>query len=142
MKRPQKKVAVSLFLLIALLALGVAVQARTFTGAKTAVAETDAVPVVSIELSPAEQEAALAFWTRERIKAAKPMEMPKQAGPAEVDRSAQALPELEGPYGFVTSGLAAPDADRIAKAAYPQDWLEVEGLDGVGAPDAVGPDAF
>lgn len=140
MKRPQKKVVVSLFLLIALLALGVAAQARTFTGAKTAVVETDASPVVSIEISPAEQEAALAFWTRERIKAAKPLEMPKQAGPAEVDLSA--LAEPTGPYGFVVSGLAAPDADRIAKAAYPQDWLEAEGLDGVGAPDAVGPDAF
>jgi hypothetical protein len=136
------KVVVSLFLLVALLVLGVVVQARSFTGIKASVPAADAAPVVSLEISPAEQEAALAFWTRERLKAAKPMEMPKQAGPAEVDLSARSSLETEGPYGFVTSGLAAPDADRIAKAAYPQDWLEVEGLEGFGAPDAVGPDAL
>jgi V8-like Glu-specific endopeptidase len=78
------------------------------------------------DVSPAEQRAALAFWTREAIAAALPMEMPSQLGPAEVDATALFEQEVTGPLGFVTAGAAAPGAALAAQAAYPLDWKALE----------------
>ena len=145
MKRTQtmnKTTVVSLLVVVALLVLGIGVQARSFNGARATAPKADAAAVVSVEIAPAEQEAALAFWTRTRLKAAQPLEMPKQAGPAVVDRSGLAEAEVVGPYGFVAAGRPAADADAVARAAYPQDWLEVQDLEGLEAPDALGPDAL
>ncbi|MBM4467453.1 MAG: hypothetical protein FJ014_18170 [Chloroflexi bacterium] len=82
--------------------------------------------VVSISISPAEQEAALAFWTREAIAAAQPMEMLVQLGPAKVNEAALLEEEATGPLGFVAAGVAAPGADKEAQAAYPLDWAALE----------------
>lgn len=82
--------------------------------------------VVSISISQAEQEAVLAFWTREAIAAAQPMEMPSQLGPAKVDEAALLEEEVTGPPGFVAAGAAAPGADKEAQAAYPLDWAALE----------------
>jgi V8-like Glu-specific endopeptidase len=82
--------------------------------------------VVSQIISEAEQQAALKFWTREAIAAAEPMEMIAQFGPEERGAGALSEPEVDGPHSFVAAGRAAPNADRIARAAYPQDWANLE----------------
>jgi V8-like Glu-specific endopeptidase len=82
--------------------------------------------VVSKVISPASQRAALAFWTREAIAAAQPLEMPSQQGPGVVDAAALSEPEVTGPPGFAPAGAAAPDADLVAQAAYPLDWAALE----------------
>ncbi|MCG8347751.1 MAG: trypsin-like serine protease [Chloroflexales bacterium] len=86
-------------------------------------------------ISPAEQQAALAFWTREALAAVQPMEMPSQQGPAEIDTTVLPEQEVIGPPGFVAPGMAAPDADRVARAAYPDDWarLDDQGTESVAA---------
>jgi len=81
--------------------------------------------VLMKRVSPRQQEAALAFWTREAIAAAQPLEMPSEPGPAEVDTAALDL-EATGPPGFVAPGAAAPGADEAAQAAYPDDWAALE----------------
>lgn len=82
--------------------------------------------VTSKVISQAEQEAALAFWTREAIAAAQPLEMLSQLGPVELDTTTAAeletASEVTGPPGFVAGGRPAPDANLVAQAAYPLDW--------------------
>jgi hypothetical protein len=80
--------------------------------------------VVKRSISPAKQEAALAFWTREEIANAQPLAMPTDSGSAKVDRTA--VKGVSGPVGFVAPGAAAADADAVAKAAYPEDWAALE----------------
>jgi hypothetical protein len=84
--------------------------------------------VVSISISQAEQEAVLAFWTREAIAAAQPMEMLLQLGPAGVGVGKATLIESEvtGAPGFIAAGAAAPGADKEAQTAYPLDWATLE----------------
>ena len=91
--------------------------------------------VVKKVISPAQQKAALAFWTHAAIEAAQPMEM-VSAGPEEIDLSAP--PAATGPRGFVAGGAAAPNADEIARAAYPEDWAALE--ESAAAMDAETPD--
>jgi V8-like Glu-specific endopeptidase len=78
--------------------------------------------VLTVESSLEEQEAALNFWTREKLAAAQPMDLPAQTGTAEVDAAVLTKPEAGGTSGFVAAGMAAADADIIAQAAYPEDW--------------------
>ena len=114
MKRIYKPILI-LVLLAALLSMTMAVSAQN--QGPTAGADGQ---VVSKSISQARQQAALAFWTRERIAKAKPMAMPVDNGAAEVDLAA--LSEVSGPAGFAAPGLPAADADQIARAAYPDDW--------------------
>jgi len=81
--------------------------------------------VVSHEISLADQKKALEFWTHEAIAAAKPLEIAMQIGPATPDEAALAMQDVAGPPGFAASGAAAPDADSIAQAAYPEDWAAI-----------------
>src|SRR4051812_44208433 len=82
--------------------------------------------VVTRVASRAEQKATLAFWTHEAIAAARPMGMPSQFGPAEVDTAALFESMVSGPPGFVAAGVAAPGADQAAQAAYPRDWAALK----------------
>jgi len=81
-------------------------------------------------ISPAEQKAALAFWTHKAIAAAQPLVMQSQVGapapaPA-VEEAALFETKATGTPGFAAAGAAAPDADRAAQAAYPADWAALE----------------
>lgn len=79
--------------------------------------------VVTKVISPAEQQAALAFWTKKAIAAAKPLEMKSQPGAdAVAQETALAEPKATGPAGYAPAGAPAADANRVAQAAYPSDW--------------------
>jgi len=79
--------------------------------------------VTSVSSTEEEAAAALAFWTKERLAAATPLEMPSQSGPATMDLSA---PAVSGPLGFSAAGAPAANADRQARADYPAEWAEAE----------------
>jgi V8-like Glu-specific endopeptidase len=111
-------------LLVALLSLTTSALAQQ--PARTPVNQASSQLVARHDVSPARQRAALAFWTREAIAAASPMEMPSQLGFAEVDAAALSEQEVTGPLGSVAAGAAAPDADLAAQAAYPLDWATLE----------------
>jgi V8-like Glu-specific endopeptidase len=81
---------------------------------------------MSKTVSLAQQKAALSFWTHEALAAAKPMPMPVQLGPVAADQAGVAQFEASGPAEFAAAGVAAPDADRAAKEAYPADWAALE----------------
>lgn len=73
---------------------------------------------------PADQQRqALEFFTRETMAATPPMVMPIDYGPAEVDQSAAIVPELLGRPGDSPAGAAARGANKVARAAYPSDWM-------------------
>ena len=77
-------------------------------------------------ISVGEQEAALSFWTRDVIAAARPLPIPVQLTPDEIDQPTVGELQMTGEPGFVAPALAAPDADAIARAAYPDDWASLE----------------
>lgn len=64
-------------------------------------------PVVH-EISPGSQESAAEFWTKERLEAAEPMEMPT-VSPEELNEESSG--PAEGGGGVVTSDPVAPEAD-------------------------------
>lgn len=78
--------------------------------------------VVTQKISVAEQEAALALWTRERLAAADAMPLMVQTGPSAADVGVPEEPVLAGPGMQVAPGRAAADADQVARAAYAVDW--------------------
>lgn len=119
MYRAMKIISV-IALLAVVLQFGASAQARTDPTQQPDTSKDGLV--VSITSSPAQQKAALAFWTREAIAGTRPMDMPSQAGPAMVDKAALAKQDAVGEFGFVPAGAAAPDADQKAQAAYPRDW--------------------
>jgi hypothetical protein len=84
--------------------------------------------VVSDEASAADQEAALAFWSRDKIAAADAMALMVQAGPAAVDAAALAAADTAGPSGFRAPMRAAANADQVARAAFAADWAAAEEL--------------
>lgn len=82
--------------------------------------------VTSISASEQDQAAALAFWTKERLAEATPLDMPVDFGPAVVDASASADFAADGPPGYVAGGLPAISADAEARADYPEEWAAVD----------------
>lgn len=78
--------------------------------------------VVSRNISASRQQAALRFWTRERMSAAPVMEMPAQADLVAADAAAPEAPEAVGAAGAFVAGAADADALAVAQAAYPEDW--------------------
>lgn len=78
--------------------------------------------VVREVISVKEQEAALSFWTREAIAAARPLPMPALIMPDEISQIGLVEPEVIGEPGFVASAPAAPDAEAISRAVFPDDW--------------------
>jgi V8-like Glu-specific endopeptidase len=77
--------------------------------------------VVSKVVTEAQQVAALKFWTREAVAAAKPLPVPTDSGAAVVDAAAD-QEALVGAPGFAPSGAAAPGSLNIARQAYAEDW--------------------
>jgi V8-like Glu-specific endopeptidase len=69
-----------------------------------------------------QQQAAMAFWTRDNIASAKPMGIMTDPGAAKVDAAALLAPEPFAMPGFAPAGMAAAGADKVAKAGYPEDW--------------------
>lgn len=108
-------------LVVALLVLSSGVQAQT-----TEVQEPEKGPVTTIVISEAEQKSALDFWTRDAIAEAQPMVMPVQFGPAEIDKAALVEQTASEAPGSAPAGRAAPNADQVAQAAYPQDWAALK----------------
>lgn len=78
--------------------------------------------VVSKRVSLAEQNNALAFWTRDTIAAAQPLVMPTDAGSAIAEPAAFESQSVSGPAGFSAPGTAEADAVKVAMAAYASDW--------------------
>jgi V8-like Glu-specific endopeptidase len=99
--------------------------------------------VVRKRISVKQQDAALAFWTRERMAKAKPMVMPIDLGSSEVDVAAANIVEVSGPPGFSPAGAPAADAVQVAQAAYAQDWAmmsESLGLSALADAEALAPE--
>lgn len=82
--------------------------------------------IQTVKNPPHRQQAVLNFWTREEIAAAQPMDLLVQSGAAKVDVAALSEPGTVDASGFVPAGVAAPDADIAAQAAYPEDWAALE----------------
>lgn len=130
MQRNSRSVVVLVLaaLLLLMLSLSVQAQGRVLPSGR-------AVPVggqinsngsvTSITTTDAEAANAYAFWTRERLVAATPLEMPSQSGPATVDATALSAAPT-GPFGYSAPGAPAANADALARAAYPQEWAEME----------------
>ena len=81
-------------------------------------------------VTPAAQQAALGFWTHDRIAASKPLPMP-------VDRGSAApvfASDQTGSPGLASAGAPAPGADAVAQRAYPQDWAAQGGSGAAAAP--------
>jgi hypothetical protein len=117
-------------------ALFVLLLALVLMGSPAAVEAQESGQVVSEKISRANQRAALAFWSREAMESAQPLDFMIDYGSPEVDTSALGQPEAVGAPGFAPAGFAAPGADKIAKAAYPEAWAELE-KEKTGAPEAV-----
>ena len=83
--------------------------------------------VTTLEISEADQQEALAFWTNEEMAAAQEMVMP-------VDYSSPSEPKfgLDVPDSFYLmaasspAGKAEPGANKIAREAFPEDWSGME----------------
>jgi V8-like Glu-specific endopeptidase len=97
-------------------------------------------PLVAGGPIPAKQQAAAAaYWTREKIAAAPAMKMPVDRGAAVVDTAALVDEVFLGPEEMAPAGMPDPDADRIARKAYPRDWRvpsNAQVLEEIMAPDA------
>ncbi|HEU4324999.1 MAG TPA: trypsin-like serine protease [Roseiflexaceae bacterium] len=83
---------------------------------------------LTINATPAEQQAALGRWTREARLAAKPLPMP--AGAA--DKAApQAEPQVQlGQAGAVPGGAPQAGAQQAAREQFPEEWRLLEELAG------------
>lgn len=91
---------------------------------QTAQAATNS-QVVSKQVRPAQQAAAVKFWTHEALANAQPFPMMVDASadvPASVEDSAV------GSAGSSSAGMAAVGADSVAQKGYPADWA-VQGED-------------
>jgi hypothetical protein len=82
--------------------------------------------VERIQITPAQQRAALEFWTREQVAAAQPMELLVDSGPATINIPADSAAEVAGSAEFVAAGAPAADADTVAQAAFADEWQAVE----------------
>lgn len=86
--------------------------------------DTDAT-ITSINISAAEQEAALAYMTRDQIASADAMNMQQVTVPTAAEAAAMSADAKAAPLGtpqFAKPGKAASTADQVAAAAYAADW--------------------
>lgn len=118
MKR-QARTIIVLMVVMALLAVVLSAQAAPPT--QQSVAQQGGL-TVSKTATEREQAAAMTYWTRERMAAAKPFPMPVDTGPAVLDASALQDAAAVGPIGYAPGGAPVPDADRQARQAFPADW--------------------
>ncbi len=131
-----KRVLSLLFLMGLVLSLSAAAMGNPSESVKTT--DPSSPLTVSKVVSPASQRAALAFWTRDEIAAAPPLALPVDNGPV-AGGAGPLEAQASGEPGFVAPALAAPNADQIARDAYPDDWAALDATNGVEAAP-VGPD--
>lgn len=81
---------------------------------------------MTIAISPQEQAAAAAYWTKARIAAAPAMDLGIDSGREPAAASALEEEAFVGRPGSSPSGAPDPDAMEIARAAYPEDWAALE----------------
>ncbi len=94
---------------------------------------------VTKRVSPEEQNAASAYWTRERLANTPAIPMPVDDGSSALSPENSATEAVLGPAGAVAPSGPAWNADSVAQTAYPRDWLaEDEGLDGEGSKAVAG----
>lgn len=96
-----------------------------FILAQPASAQSNSLTVTKT-LSPRQQAAAAAYWTRARIAAAQPIRLPIDNAQQSMDTTAVEEAALSGPMGSTPAGMADPDADQIARAAYAEDWAALD----------------
>ncbi len=77
----------------------------------------------SISISAQQSAAVMNYWTRDRLTAATPMAMPTVTS---LPRAPRARPSSVVVGSTAAGGLAMANADAQARAAYPQDWAELE----------------
>lgn len=124
-----KFVSVIMLLALILQMFGSGAKAQTISDASAIVPLNGDASLVAEKVIPlASQKAALKFWTHEALANAQPMEMVDQLGTGEVDQAALLEPQLAGEPGFVPGGTASPNADQIARTAYPKDWKAMEAV--------------
>lgn len=87
-----------------------------------------AAPPVTITIStpPELQASTVDFWTRGRIAAARPMELPVDTGESSVDIDAAERTGITGPARMKPAREAAPNAESVARQAYARDWAALE----------------
>jgi V8-like Glu-specific endopeptidase len=114
----------SLVLLIALvLSLGLTFSAQAQSSDPGG---AGAASVAAKVISPKEQAAALASWTRKAIASAQPMEVSALQSSAELDTAAPANQEaIVGAAGASAAGASAAGANVVAKRAYAADWSAI-----------------
>jgi len=78
--------------------------------------------VVRRDASAQEQQAAAAYWTRERIAAARPLPMLIDRGSPQVSLADLAQESLSGPPGSSPAGAPDASADQVAQMAFWRDW--------------------
>ncbi len=88
-------------------------------------AQSDSL-TLSKTVSEKQQATASTYWTRERIAAAPALRLPVDRGLELRDTAASIEEEATGPMGSEAPGMADPDASRIARAAYAQDWAALD----------------
>lgn len=81
---------------------------------------------VTKTISEKQQAAASAYWTREKIAATRTVPLPVDKGLAQPDTAAVEEMEALGPMGSEPPAMADPDAARIARLAYAQDWADLD----------------
>ena len=112
---------------VLLLLLALTAQAQDGTAAAPgAQIEVLANGTTRITTSSASQATALAFWTHERLAAAKPMEIPMAAEAPRAPRMRWGrMPTYDGGQA-ATGGAPMAGADAAAQAAYPEDWAMLD----------------
>jgi hypothetical protein len=91
--------------------------------AKSSTAQGDPL-TVSESVSPRQQQAALTYWTRERIATAPAMAMPVDRDRGGID--AAAVEEVAGPEESSPPGRPVLNANLVARAAFAEDWKDVK----------------
>lgn len=81
--------------------------------------------VVRRDVAVQQQQAAAAYWTRERIAAARPLPMLVDRGNARVSLAELAQETASGPIGSSPAGAPDASADLAAQMAYWQDWAAI-----------------
>ena len=77
----------------------------------------------TLNISKAAQDAASAFWTKDAMVNAEAMVMPVDFGPSGLDVFAMGQEEALGTPGSSSAGAARPNANAIARKAYPSEWV-------------------
>jgi V8-like Glu-specific endopeptidase len=96
-----------------------------------------ALTITGPELSPAQEQAVLNYWTTERLLAAQPMAnaLDMAAAPDLSGVDAARVDPFAGRYGASPAGAPEAGADDFARAAYPDAWAAGDDLDALPALD-------